>query len=77
MHISVSNRSEKYSMNTKDLFLSILNINFIHIKHENNANITQSPGTNIFMTYLRETVNQKVNILMKTKLDIKLHRKPA
>ena len=32
--------------------------------------ITQSLGTDIFMTYLRKIVNQKINILMETKLDI-------
>ena len=50
-------------------------IKFADIKYENNTNITQSPGRNTFMTYLREIVSQKVNILMKTKLDIILNRK--
>ena len=45
------------------------------MKHKYNTNITQSPGRNIFMTYLRERVNQKVNILMKTELNTKLKRK--
>ena len=39
------------------------------------TNNTQSSGWYIFMTYLREIVNQKLNILMKTKLDINLNRK--
>ena len=48
---------------------------FTNIKYENNINITHSLCTYIFMTYLRETVNQKVNILMKTKININLNRK--
>ena len=45
------------------------------MKHESNTNITQLSGTYIFMTYLPVRVNQQVNILMKTKIDINLNRK--
>ena len=45
-------------------------IKFTHIKHENNTSITQSPGRYIFITYLQEIVNQKVNILIKIKLKV-------
>ena len=55
----------------EDIFLC----KFTHIKHENNTNIRHSLGTYVFMAYLRETVNQKVNILMKTKININLNRK--
>ena len=48
---------------------------FTDIKHENNTNITHSLGAYVFVTYLRDTANQKVNILMKTKIDINLKRK--
>ena len=58
IHISVSNHTGKEkSMNTKTYFyLNSILTNF----------------TLIFTTYLREIVIQKVNILMKTKLNIKL-----
>ena len=60
----------------KNLHIPIyLLTNLTHIKHKNDTNIIQSPGTYRFMTYLRETVNQKVNILMKTKIEINLNRK--
>ena len=32
------------------------------MKHENNTNNTQLPGTYIFMAYLPVVVNQEVNI---------------
>ena len=60
------------NVNTKDLLLCILNINITHIKNENETHIRQSPGTYIFITNLREMVNQTENILMKTKIDINL-----
>lgn len=46
-----------------------------HVKHENNKNSTQSLGAYILMTHLPEIVNQKANILTKTKLDITLNEK--
>ena len=68
MYTSISNHTEK----TNQL---IQRLQFTHIKHKNNTNITQLLGRYVFMTYLREIVNQKVNILMKRKLDINLDRK--
>ena len=62
------------NVNTKYLLLYILNIDITDIKHENKTRITQSPGTYIFMTNLQEMVNQKENILTKTKIDINLSR---
>ena len=62
------------NVNTQYLLLYILNIDITHIKHENKTRITQSPGTYIFMTNLQEMVNQKENILTKTKIDINLSR---
>ena len=40
------------------------------MKHENNTNIRQSPDTYIYMR-----VNQKVTILMKTKIDLNFNTK--
>ena len=37
-------------------------------------NITLSPCTYIFMTYLREMVNQKVSNILKTKIDKNFNR---
>ena len=37
------------------------------IKHGNNTNISQPLGRYNFMAYLREIVNEKVNILMNAK----------
>ena len=75
MHISVSNHSKK-TMNTKTYFcLYYILIKFTHIRHKNNTDITQSSARNTFITYLRKKVKSKLNILMKTKLGIKLNRK--
>ena len=47
----------------KDLFLSILILTkFTYMKHENNTNNTQLPGTYIFMAYLPVIVIKEVNI---------------
>ena len=54
----------------KDLFSSVLNINkFTNIKHKYNTDITKQTGSFIFMTYLREIINQEVNIHLNRKYD--------
>ena len=66
LYIFASNHTHTKINKHKDLLLFTLNINkLILIKHKNNTNITQLLGTYIFMPYLQEIVNQKVNILMK------------
>ena len=58
-------------MNIKTyLYLITVLTKFTHRKHKNDTNITQPPGTYRFMAYPRDIVNQKVNILMKTKIGI-------
>ena len=63
-------------MNIKTyLYLIKVLTKFTHRKHKNDTNITQSLGTYRSMAYQRDIVNQKVNIVMKTKIGINLNRK--
>ena len=74
MYISASNGTEKRINEYKDLFLSILNIE--QNLHTLSMKISQKIGyAYLFVTYLREIIYQKVNILMKSKINTNLNRK--
>ena len=60
MYIFVSIKSIKIKSKNRKIFLSTLNIYKIYINHENKKNITQSPGTHIFIIYLREIIDQRL-----------------
>ena len=60
MYIFVSIKSIKIKSKNRKIFLSTLNIYKIYINHENKKNITQSPGTLIFIIYLREIIDQRL-----------------
>ena len=49
-----------YNKNKGFFYLHQIFTKLTHVKHKNKTIIAQSPGTYIFMTYLREMINQNV-----------------